>query len=137
MATKSNGQDDHESEVSREMKKSNDTQFKPGQSGNPAGRPKGSKNQAKILKRLLEERVTVNLGRRRLRLTRAEVMLRATFRKAAHGDARAAKNLIQWAEYCGFVTAEPEAKSWGRGGVITMSEYQAYFNGLAAEKDDE
>jgi hypothetical protein len=114
-----------------------DTRFKPGRSGNPAGRPKGSRDQATILKRLLEERVPVKMGRKRTRLTRAEIMIRATFRKAAQGDARAAKNLTQWAEYCGLLTAEPEAKSWGRGNVITMSEYQAYLKETAAERDDE
>jgi hypothetical protein len=119
------------------MDENNDTRFKPGQSGNPAGRPKGSKNQGKILKRLLEERVTVKMGRKSMRLTRAEVMIRATFRKAAQGEARAAKNLTQWAEYCGLLTAEPEAKSWGRGNVITMSEYQAYLKEMAAERDNE
>lgn len=31
-----------------------DTKFKPGQSGNPAGRPKGSKNQITLLKESME-----------------------------------------------------------------------------------
>jgi hypothetical protein len=31
-----------------------DTRFKPGQSGNPAGRPKGSKNQITLLKESME-----------------------------------------------------------------------------------
>jgi hypothetical protein len=36
------------------------TPFKPGQSGNPQGRPPGSKNLSTILKELLEEEVDID-----------------------------------------------------------------------------
>ena len=36
------------------------TRFKPGQSGNPKGRKKGSKNTYSILRDILNQKVTVN-----------------------------------------------------------------------------
>ena len=38
------------------------TRFKKGQSGNPAGRKKGSRNLATIVRRELEEEITIREG---------------------------------------------------------------------------
>ena len=42
------------------------TQFKPGESGNPKGRPKGTKNLATDLSEELAEMIVVNEGGRQL-----------------------------------------------------------------------
>lgn len=44
-----------------------DTKFKPGVSGNPAGRPKGSKNQITLLKEAMEFMLREHQGDERLR----------------------------------------------------------------------
>ena len=52
------------------------TQFKPGQSGNPKGRPKGSKNFASILQSELSKKVTLIIDGKTKRLTVQEVIAR-------------------------------------------------------------
>lgn len=71
------------------------TQFKKGQSGNPRGRPKGSKNFSTIL---LEEanayiRITEN-GKPRT-ITKAQAAVKQLMNKAASGDMRAIMMLSQ------------------------------------------
>ena len=69
------------------------SRFKPGQSGNPKGRPSGSKTTATLLKGILLEKVTVSQGSQKKRMPRLEVMIRATMRKAVQGDSRAYRNV--------------------------------------------
>jgi cyanophycinase-like exopeptidase len=64
--------------------------FKPGQSGNPKGRPKGVLNMATVLERVLRENVIIN-GKTVNKLQAAVTQL-AT--KAASGDLKAAQLLI-------------------------------------------
>ena len=66
------------------------TRFKPGQSGNPAGKKKKPKPQTSlkpVLKEVLEEPVTLN-GRK---YTPMEVVIRTLMNKAMKGDMRAIK----------------------------------------------
>jgi hypothetical protein len=53
--------------------------FKPGQSGNPNGRPKGSRNEATILQELLQHKVALNERGK----TRKIILLEAILRKVA------------------------------------------------------
>jgi hypothetical protein len=52
------------------------TRFKPGQSGNPNGRPKGSKNFATILQQQLRKMVTITVDGKPKRVTVQEVIAR-------------------------------------------------------------
>jgi hypothetical protein len=90
------------------------SQFKPGQSGNPKGRPPKSKNKKRILKEMLFETVTVTLGQRRTRLTCLEVMTRAAVNKAVQGDARAYRNVQRWIDNCGLEQEEQPATATPR-----------------------
>ncbi len=69
-------------------------QFKPGQSGNPKGRRKGSKNLATDLAEELGETIRIREGDRNLRVSKQRAMLKALVAKALKGDARAASLLI-------------------------------------------
>lgn len=69
-------------------------QFKPGQSGNPKGRRKGSKNLATDLAEELGETIRIREGDRNLRVSKQRAMLKALVSKALKGDARAASLLI-------------------------------------------
>ena len=71
-----------------------DTRFKPGQSGNPKGRPKGVKNLATDLQEELEQKITVTEANQTLQVTKQRAMLKTLFAKALKGDARSANVLI-------------------------------------------
>jgi Family of unknown function (DUF5681) len=70
------------------------TRFKPGQSGNPNGRPKGGKNLKTDLVEELSERVPVTENGRPLKISKQRLMVKALIAKAVKGDTRAAGILI-------------------------------------------
>jgi hypothetical protein len=70
------------------------TRFKKGQSGNPKGRPKGSRNFTSSAYRILQERVTINEGGRRKTVTKLDAALKQIANKAASGDANTLRLLI-------------------------------------------
>lgn len=65
-------------------------QFKPGQSGNPKGRPKGRKNEATMLDELLFQRIPVRQGGRDLRMTVIEAIFRRLAEDSLKGNIKAA-----------------------------------------------
>ena len=71
------------------------TRFKPGQSGNPKGRPKGVRNFETDLDETLRELVDVNKGGVRRRVTNQKAMLINLLQKALDGDLRASDQLIK------------------------------------------
>lgn len=73
------------------------TRFQKGQSGNPKGRLRGSKNVATLLAQVLRERVVITENGRRKTITKLEAMLKQLANKAASGDHRAIKLLISLA----------------------------------------
>jgi hypothetical protein len=71
------------------------TRFAPGKSGNPRGRPKGSRSVAAILDGIMSQKVTVSEGGRTRRVSRLEVMLLRLANDAARGNARVTKLLLE------------------------------------------
>jgi Family of unknown function (DUF5681) len=76
------------------------TRFQKGQSGNPTGRRKGSKNVATLLEQVLNERVVVTENGKRKRITKLHAMLKQLANQAASGDHRAIKQLMPLAQTC-------------------------------------
>ena len=72
------------------------TQFQPGHSGNPKGRPKGILNVARVLERELRERVVINEHGRRRTVSKLEAAMKQVVNKAASGDLGALKLLHAW-----------------------------------------
>jgi hypothetical protein len=62
------------------------TRFQKGKSGNPKGRPLGSRNTATLLAKTLSERVTVRKNGRQKKITKAELICELMVNKAASGD---------------------------------------------------
>jgi uncharacterized protein DUF5681 len=73
------------------------SRFKPGQSGNPRGRPKGSLNFATDLKNTLLAPVALNDGGRARRVTTQKAALLRLREKALRGDVKALDKLLSLA----------------------------------------
>jgi hypothetical protein len=70
-------------------------EFKPGQSGNPNGRPKGTKNNATMLREILDRKVEVRIGGILRKVTLREAILMRFAEAALKGDTKAAGFLLQ------------------------------------------
>ena len=69
-------------------------QFRPGQSGNPGGRDRGSRGLKTDLRAELEGRMTIRINNESVSDTRQRLFVRALTSRAAAGDVRAAAILI-------------------------------------------
>ena len=67
------------------------SQFQPGKSGNPSGRPRESRNRATLVQQLANEKHTVKSNGRVARHTTAELVLITLRNLALKGDARAGR----------------------------------------------
>ena len=72
------------------------TQFKPGQSGNPRGRPKGSRNFATEVQEAHMIPVRVMQGKRAKTVTSRKAVLLRMREKALNGDARAMERFLEY-----------------------------------------
>jgi hypothetical protein len=70
-------------------------QFAQGKSGNPKGRPKGSKNIATSLIEIGREQVKVTEGGRTRTMTKTDAVIHQITNKAASGDLRAVRVYFQ------------------------------------------
>ena len=87
------------------------TQFKKGQSGNPKGRPKGTKNFKTDLIEELSEPVLVTEGGKGTTMSKQRAILKRTVQKALAGDMRAISLLVRWiAQFMGVAPEFDEAE---------------------------
>jgi uncharacterized protein DUF5681 len=68
-------------------------QFRKGSSGNPKGRPKGRRNLATVLERILQEKVVINENGVRRTVTKLEAAVKQLVNRAASGDLGAMRQL--------------------------------------------
>jgi hypothetical protein len=71
------------------------SQFKPGQSGNPAGRPKGRRNLHTELIEELNETVDFTEKGEKKKITKARAIIKAVVAKAAGGDIRILAMIVE------------------------------------------
>jgi Family of unknown function (DUF5681) len=84
-----------------------DSRFKPGQSGNRKGRPKGRKNMLSILDAVLKEPVLIRKGNVVRKVSTAEAIMRALAVKAMKGDAKANARIMEWCAKSGEFDQPP------------------------------
>jgi len=70
------------------------TRFKKGMSGNPKGRPRGSRNLATVLASALREKVVVNENGRRRTMSKLDAAVAQLVNKSASGDLVALRQLV-------------------------------------------
>lgn len=104
--------------------RTDDGTYKKGVSGNPAGRPKGKKNELTELKQDLEIAV-----RKSLPLSRIVAIVEAVANRAEEGDMRAAKLILDKVISNASGTEDSEEKT--AGGIIIQIK-----NATFASRDD-
>lgn len=72
------------------------SRFKKGQSGNPVGRPKGSKNTLKLLDAVLEQKIKVQQEGKTISITKKQAMLMQLVNSAVKGDIKAIAALFPY-----------------------------------------
>lgn len=77
------------------------TRFKPGVSGNPSGRRKGSQNLKTLFHKILNEEVALRDGEGARKITKAEAIMRSLIVGALKGDGRSIGTLFRLAEQSG------------------------------------
>jgi hypothetical protein len=77
------------------------TRFKPGESGNPSGRAKGSQNLKTLFNKVLDEEISLREGADVKRITKAEAIVRGVVIGALKGDSRNTAILFRLAEQVG------------------------------------
>ena len=69
------------------------TRFKPGQSGNTKGRPKGSTNLETLLNKALDAKVTIETQNGTKRITKREAIALKLVNQALSGDSKSIQTL--------------------------------------------
>ena len=72
------------------------SRFKKGRSGNPKGRPKGSRNVKTDLDEVLSQKVTIQEGGRIKKVSKRKAIILAQIAKAMKGDHRSANLVMTW-----------------------------------------
>ncbi|WP_409192581.1 DUF5681 domain-containing protein [Bradyrhizobium sp. RDM4] len=116
------------------------SRFKPGQSGNPRGRPKGSLNFATDLKNTLLAPVALNEGGKSRRVTTQKAALLRLREKALKGDVRALDKILSYAMAISSNGAEDTTKSPSADDQTILDAYERDILARAAaplQRDDE
>jgi len=97
MSNDSDGTDDFEVGYKKPPKH---TQFAKGRSGNPTGRPKGSKNLRTVLEETLNQKIQINQGGNSSTVTIMEAIVKRVANDALNGNRSAADLILKkWVTY--------------------------------------
>jgi hypothetical protein len=115
-----------------------DKQFKPGQSGNPRGRPKQQKNIATIVDDVLRKKIRIRRGNKVLSVTKLEAAIEVFLNKAVAGDHHAFAKLIQVLDKLGGFNL-PMKEAIGSSGTVDYTEklQQLIAGAIRARKEEQ
>ena len=85
-----------------------ESRWKPGQSGNPLGRPKGSKNLRSAIEEILTGKITVTEGNKIRRVTRLEAVHLKQLSLALKGNLKAIQAVNASASAVGLLEVRPQ-----------------------------
>jgi hypothetical protein len=112
------------------------TRFRPGQSGNPNGRPKGAKNVTVMARAALERKVPVVAKGVRQKMTVREVSVRKLSDKALTGDQRALAFLLALAEQRPSEPAAPGAAVSDSHDLEIIQEFLKRQRSITVKRND-
>lgn len=114
------------------------TRFKKGQSGNPAGRPKGRKSLNKRFEEMMAEKVTIVENGERKQVAKGDLLLKSLFNQATKGNIRAADMLLKRLD---AIEYEQEAHKMAKSGrdidEADIEILRKYMPDFKSEEGDE
>lgn len=111
--------------------------FKPGQSGNPKGRKKGSRGLKTDLRAELRSKVPVTENGKTKQLTKQQLVLKALVTKAAKGDIRAAAQVLSLSMQMHGIEDERVGKSQvSASDAAVLEDYLASIAGSSEPPPD-
>jgi Family of unknown function (DUF5681) len=87
------------------------TRFKPGQSGNPKGRPPGARNFRTAIREALQEKVVIRENGRTRKLPKMDAIIQVALNKGLKGDPKGFAAIVQLARWAGLMEEEPDTSS--------------------------
>ena len=112
-----------------------DTQFKKGQSGNPTGRPKGTRNFKTDLEEELQERVRITEGGQSEEVSKQRALVKRTFEKGLKGDMRAIAMIVQWVmRYLGMPDTEHDSDDLIQDDKTIIDEFLKSIESMATSE---
>jgi hypothetical protein len=113
------------------------TRFKKGQSGNPRGRPPGSKSLSTLLCEALNEPVVVTENGERRKISMRRAIAKQVVNQAAKGNWRAVKILFDMLhEIEGRTEPETAQSSFGSADEKVIEQLNARLRGNKRQSDD-
>jgi replication-associated recombination protein RarA len=105
------------------------SQFKKGQSGNPQGRPRGTRNFVTLLKQELNQSIVVNENGKKKTITRLQAMVKRIVAGALQGDQKALLTLVEILRRTGQFE-EPDVSA------LLPDDYEAILEAYVARRQN-
>ena len=111
-----------EQEPAGDRERPRSTRFRPGQSGNPRGRPKGARSLRGLVVSALGERIEAKENGRRRRITKLEAAVKQLANRAAQGQERATKTFLDLFDSLESRPLPPEAEPLREADAAVIAE---------------
>lgn len=98
------------------------SRFQPGRSGNPKGRPKGSRSLRTVLAAAIQEKVTVRTANGTRKVTKLDALIQKTLNRALNDDAASTRLLVSMLERTGMATEGSDPFEAARASQISAED---------------